>query len=151
MSAESLIGYSTPCSPIFKYKQQFAKSSPKYVNTTPTTIFVTVTVTQTLNLTGSASPSPTGGGSGGGGGDGGRTCIAGTGSNNYIGLCSFCCNYGYCPPGPCTCTNYGSPVTRPPSTGTHGVPLVGEDDSYLGLCSFACDHGYCPPTACRVV
>jgi hypothetical protein len=75
-------------------------------------------------------------------------CVGGTGSGNYIGLCSFCCSYGYCPTGPCACTSSGSPVPTPPTTGVNGVPLPGEDSSYLGLCSFACNHGYCPPTAC---
>ncbi|KAJ5467876.1 hypothetical protein N7475_005628 [Penicillium sp. IBT 31633x] len=111
-----------------------------------TTVLVTVTVTETLAPSACPPPPPGGGGGGGGGSD---TCIAGTGPGNYIGLCSFCCNYGYCPPGPCTCTQYGNAVPAPPSSGVHGVPLSGEDDSYLGLCSFACDHGYCPPTACR--
>jgi hypothetical protein len=76
-------------------------------------------------------------------------CIAGTGSGNYLGLCSFCCNFGYCPPGPCACTASGSPVPTPPTIGVNGYPLYREDNSYLGLCSFACNHGYCPPTACR--
>ncbi|KAJ6181576.1 hypothetical protein N7485_000218 [Penicillium canescens] len=95
-----------------------------------------------------SSPSPP---AGGGGGGGGSVCVAGSGSENYIGLCTFCCNFGYCPPGPCLCNAYGDPVPTPPTTGAHGMPLVGEDDSYLGLCSFACNHGYCPPTACREV
>lgn len=76
------------------------------------------------------------------------TCNAGTGQGNYLGLCDFACQYGYCPPGPCTCTSYGNAVSPPPTTGTAGYPLPGEDDSYLGLCSFCCDHGYCPSTAC---
>jgi hypothetical protein len=80
------------------------------------------------------------------------TCIAGTVapgmSGNYIGLCNFACNYGYCPPGPCICTGYGNPIPTPPVTAPAGCPLPGEDNSYLGLCSFACSHGYCPATAC---
>jgi glucan endo-1,3-alpha-glucosidase len=79
-------------------------------------------------------------------------CTAGTVapgmSGNYIGLCNFCCEYGYCPPGPCVCTGSGTPIPTPPTTGVTGVPLSGEDNSYLGLCSFACSHGYCPNTAC---
>ena len=78
----------------------------------------------------------------------GSVCIEGQGPGNYAGLCSFSCHYGYCPPGPCTCTAFGSPVPNPPTTGVNGRPLPGEDDSYLGLCSFACNHGYCPETAC---
>ncbi|OQD82804.1 hypothetical protein PENANT_c019G08225 [Penicillium antarcticum] len=93
-----------------------------------------------------SSPTPPGGGGGGGGGS---VCVSGSGTKNYIGLCAFCCNYGYCPPGPCVCNAWGDPVPTPPTTRATGVPLVGEDDSYLGLCSFACNHGYCPPTACR--
>lgn len=79
----------------------------------------------------------------------GTVCVAGTGPGNYVGLCNFCCNYGYCPPGPCTCTAYGSQVAPPPQNSPAGHPLPGEDDTYLGLCSYACSHGYCPPTACQ--
>lgn len=76
-------------------------------------------------------------------------CIAGTGPGNYVGLCNFCCIYGYCPPGPCTCTASGAPVPTPPTTGVNGSPLPEEEASYLGLCSFACNHGYCPNTTCQ--
>ncbi|KAF3906794.1 hypothetical protein AA313_de0208003 [Arthrobotrys entomopaga] len=98
--------------------------------TTTSVIYATVTVTS--NLSG-----PSG------------VCVAGTGANNYIGLCQFCCGYGYCPPGPCTCTSYGAQIPPPPETGVAGYPAAGLDDSYSGLCSFACNHGYCPSTACR--
>ncbi|KAJ5532968.1 alpha-1-3-glucanase/mutanase [Penicillium frequentans] len=126
---------------------------------------VTQTVTQTVTITycpgGSGGGGGGGGGAGGGGGGGGagggggpegagggQICTGGTGPGNYVGLCNFSCGYGYCPPGPCTCTQYGAPVPVPPSTEANGIPLPGEDDSYAGLCSFACGHGYCPPTAC---
>ncbi|KAL6894894.1 mutanase [Trichoderma evansii] len=83
----------------------------------------------------------------------GQVCVAGTvasgESGNYIGLCNFSCNYGYCPPGPCVCTAYGSPISPPATNGRNGCPLAGEGDGYLGLCSFSCNHGYCPPTACQ--
>ncbi|KAL7905229.1 carbohydrate-binding module family 24 protein [Trichoderma velutinum] len=83
----------------------------------------------------------------------GQVCIAGTvadgESGNYIGLCNFSCNYGYCPPGPCKCTAFGSPISPPASNGRNGCPLSGEGDGYLGLCSFSCNHSYCPPTACQ--
>jgi hypothetical protein len=75
------------------------------------------------------------------------TCNAGTGPGNYVGLCNFDCNYGYCP-SPCNCTSYGAAVGPPPSNGVVGIPLPGEESTYNGLCSFACGHGYCPPTAC---
>ncbi|KAK2607086.1 hypothetical protein N8I77_005791 [Diaporthe amygdali] len=113
-------------------------TTSKPTSTTSSTTSTTPTSTSTSSTT-SATPSPTG------------VCNAGTGPGNYVGLCSFCCNFGYCPPGPCTCTSYGAQVAPPPETGTVGKPLPSEDDSYLGLCSYACNHGYCPSTACQVV
>ncbi|PQE27415.1 Glycoside hydrolase family 71 protein [Rutstroemia sp. NJR-2017a BVV2] len=110
-------------------------------STTSTSTKPTTTSTSTSTSTSStSSPTPTQP----------SVCIAGTGPGNYIGLCSFCCNFGYCPPGPCTCTAYGAQVPAPPTTGQNGYPLPGEDNSYLGLCSYACNHGYCPETACRL-
>ncbi|KAI5460198.1 mutanase [Mariannaea sp. PMI_226] len=83
----------------------------------------------------------------------GQVCVAGTVANgesgNYIGLCQFSCQYGYCPPGPCTCTAYGAQIPPPPTNGRNGCPLAGESSGYLGLCSYSCNHGYCPPTACQ--
>ncbi|KAL4792175.1 glycosyl hydrolase family 71-domain-containing protein [Aspergillus venezuelensis] len=111
--------------------------------TTTTTTRTTTTTTRPPTTTTTRPPTQPTGGSG-------TVCVAGTGPGNYLGLCSFSCNYGYCPPGPCTCTQSGAPVPTPPSTGVRGLPQFGLDDSYLGLCSFACDHGYCPSTACRV-
>jgi len=76
-------------------------------------------------------------------------CVAGTGSDNYLGLCSFACACGYCPSGVCTCTQYAATrASCTPVTNKPGYPVAGEDDSYLGLCSFACNHGYCPSTTC---
>lgn len=120
------------------------KTSPTSGPTTTTTTSPPVTkstttttpVPPTTSTSSSVGTSPSG------------TCNAGTGAGNYLGLCSFSCNYGYCPPGPCTCTSYGNAIAPPPTTGTAGYPLPGEDSSYLGLCSFCCDHGYCPSTAC---
>lgn len=117
-----------------------------YTSTITRTLTATVTQTatqaqtQTVTVSGTVC-TPTGPGNN-------KVCTGGTGPGNYVGLCVFCCQYGYCPPGPCTCTKYGTPVPTPPSTGVRGIPLKDEDESYLGLCSFACDHGYCPPTAC---
>lgn len=115
-----------------------APSSPTStpVTTTPVSTPPTSTPVNTpTKSTSSVGSSPTG------------TCNAGTGPGNYLGLCSFSCNFGYCP-SPCTCTSVGNAVTPPPTTGTPGYPLPGEDDSYSGLCSFTCNHGYCPSTAC---
>lgn len=106
-----------------------------------TTAKPTSTATKTTSMATSTQPPSTG------------ICVAGTvapgESGNFIGLCQFTCRYGYCPPGPCVCTEYANKgVSPPPSTGTKGCPLPGEGAAYLGLCSFSCDHGYCPNTAC---
>ncbi|KAF7956672.1 hypothetical protein EAE96_004005 [Botrytis aclada] len=94
--------------------------------------------TTTSTSTSPSTPSPS------------TVCTSGWGPGNYIGLCQFTCNFGYCPPGPCTCLSYGAQIPEPPITNQAGYPLPGEDDSYLGLCSYSCNHGYCPPTACRL-
>lgn len=80
----------------------------------------------------------------------GTVCVQGSGEGAQTGLCSFCCRFGYCPPGPCTCTLYGQQIDPPPETGAAGVPAPGNDDSYLGLCSYSCNHGYCPEGACII-
>ncbi|KAA8571264.1 hypothetical protein MFRU_055g00060 [Monilinia fructicola] len=78
----------------------------------------------------------------------GQTCVNGTGPGNYLGLCSFSCNYGYCPP-PCSCLQFSATaVPPPPISNTPGFPLPGENADYTGLCSFTCNHGYCPEGAC---
>jgi hypothetical protein len=118
--------------------QNSQTSNTSAASSNPTAI-VTVTVAPT-----SLSPSPTTT-------DPPTTtsvCVGGTGAGNYAGLCGFACNYGYCPPGPCTCTKSGTPVPTPPTSGVKGVPLKDEDDSYTGLCSYCCNHGYCPKGAC---
>jgi hypothetical protein len=83
---------------------------------------------------------------------GDQVCVRGTGVNDFAGLCSFACNYGYCPTGACTCTAMGSPVEWPdpdtPGYGTVGFPAQGKSASYSGLCSFNCNLGYCPAGAC---
>ncbi|KZF20787.1 carbohydrate-binding module family 24 protein [Xylona heveae TC161] len=78
-------------------------------------------------------------------------CIEGTGANNFAGLCSFTCTYGYCPVGACVCTAMGAQRELPDATGVKGYPIEGEDASYGGLCSFACNYGYCPEGACGTV
>ncbi|KAI4731852.1 glycoside hydrolase [Aureobasidium sp. EXF-10728] len=79
----------------------------------------------------------------------GSLCIAGTGNGSLAGLCSFSCNYGFCPSNACTCTLRGRQVTPPAASITIGFPVVGQDVAlYSGLCEFACSHGYCPSGAC---
>ncbi|THY17642.1 glycoside hydrolase [Aureobasidium pullulans] len=79
----------------------------------------------------------------------GSYCIAGTGNGNLAGLCSFSCNYGFCPTNACTCTQRGRQVTPPATSNTLGFPVAGQDVAlYSGLCEFTCSHGYCPSGAC---
>jgi hypothetical protein len=70
------------------------------------------------------------------------------GDANYAGLCSFACNYGYCPSSACSTTKVPpyipttSPFNPPACTGGHG------DGGFAGLCSFACNYGYRPIHTC---
>ncbi|KAH6842747.1 mutanase [Chaetomium sp. MPI-CAGE-AT-0009] len=59
----------------------------------------------------------------------------------YGGLCSYACNWGFCPMAVCTCTDLGYLNIPPPITGP-GAESKGPDDA--GLCNFACSRGYCP-------
>ncbi|KAG4442833.1 hypothetical protein IFR05_001714 [Cadophora sp. M221] len=77
-----------------------------------------------------------------------QVCIAGTGANNFKGLCEFACYYGYCPVGACYCTQMGKPVPRPSSRNVNAYPIAGMSASYSGLCDFVCNYGYCPSTIC---
>jgi hypothetical protein len=52
---------------------------------------------------------------------GGQVCIAGTGANNFQGLCEFTCHLGYCPVGACVCTEMGAQIPLPTS---HNVVSV---------------------------
>lgn len=79
----------------------------------------------------------------------GSFCIGGTGSGNLAGLCSFACNYGFCPSNACICTQRGRQVTPPSTSNTLGFPVAGQDVAlYSGLCEFTCSYGYCPSGAC---
>ncbi|KAI9039615.1 glycoside hydrolase family 71 protein [Aspergillus affinis] len=75
-------------------------------------------------------------------------CVNGTGVNNFVGLCEFACQYGYCPYSACTCEALGAQRKKPKATGVQGYPIAGEDATYSGLCSFSCNYDYCPPEAC---
>ncbi|KAH8817264.1 quinon protein alcohol dehydrogenase-like superfamily [Xylogone sp. PMI_703] len=76
-------------------------------------------------------------------------CVLGEGQDNFSGLCSFSCNFGYCP-SPCTCTTYGAQIPPPTANDVVGYPVaaVGGDPDYVALCSFTCARGYCPDGAC---
>ncbi|KAG9669891.1 carbohydrate-binding module family 24 protein, partial [Aureobasidium melanogenum] len=82
-------------------------------------------------------------------GGSGSFCIAGTGDGNLAGLCSFSCNYGFCPSNACTCTQRGRQINAPAASNTLGFPAAGQDIAlYSGLCEFTCSRGYCPSGAC---
>jgi hypothetical protein len=124
------------------------------LQTSSRTVTVYETATRTVTVSATVVRASTVGGdntSVNGGRDG--VCVQGEvapgRSDNLRGLCSFSCNYNYCPAGPCVCTQTARIAPAPPpSTGQRGCPVAGMDSSYSGLCSFACSHDYCPPSAC---
>ncbi|ESZ91880.1 putative alpha-1,3-glucanase/mutanase [Sclerotinia borealis F-4128] len=133
-------GYCPPTACTYNSNGSPISSSSSTTPSAPTTTTKPTTTTSTSTTTTSTTSSAP---------SGTAFCVAGTAPGNYIGLCNFCCQYNYCPPGPCTCTSYANtPIPAPPASSPSGKPLYGEDDSYLGLCNFACGHGYCPGTAC---
>ncbi|KAK4187536.1 mutanase [Podospora australis] len=79
-----------------------------------------------------------------------QVCIKGIAVANEPGfntLCQFTCQYDYCPPGACVCTQTGRAKTRPPETGQPGYPVNG-DPNYSGLCQFAHRFGFFPTSLC---
>ncbi|KAF4944751.1 hypothetical protein FGADI_12471 [Fusarium gaditjirri] len=77
-----------------------------------------------------------------------QQCMKGTGRDGFADLCEFTCSFGYCPPGPCTCTKLGKALDTPDPKNVDGYPLAGSDCTYKGLCSFACNYGHCPSKFC---
>ncbi|EEU36347.1 uncharacterized protein NECHADRAFT_106486 [Fusarium vanettenii 77-13-4] len=77
-----------------------------------------------------------------------QQCMKGTGRDGFKELCELTCSFGYCPPGPCTCTKLGKALDTPDPKNVDGYPLAGSDCTYKGLCSYACNYGYCPPKFC---
>ncbi|KAK4160430.1 glycosyl hydrolase family 71-domain-containing protein, partial [Cladorrhinum sp. PSN259] len=69
-------------------------------------------------------------------------------SASYSGLCSFVCNYGWCPAGVCGTTQHTPVVPKVseflPSACTSGT---GAGD-LEGLCSYSCNYGFCPMHSC---
>ncbi|KAH7310862.1 glycosyl hydrolase family 71-domain-containing protein [Stachybotrys elegans] len=68
-------------------------------------------------------------------------CTRGTGANDFRDICSYVCQYGYCPESACVCQDYGLPedIKEPKITGDVGYPR--HDPNYAGLCSWAYNHG----------
>lgn len=61
-----------------------------------------------------------------------QTCVSGIGMKdfgsaheNFEGVCSFSCHYGYCPRGPCTCSKMGLKVPDPKSLNIDAWPGAG--------------------------
>ncbi|KAM0332543.1 hypothetical protein ACHAQA_002827 [Verticillium albo-atrum] len=84
-----------------------------------------------------------------------QTCVAGEGMKdfgsaheNFEGVCSFSCNFGYCPRGPCTCTKMGLKVPDPKALNIDAWPGPGVTCTFEGLCAFSCNHNYCPSPTC---
>ena len=78
----------------------------------------------------------------------GNGCTAGTGDGDYGSLCTFCCQYGFCP-SPCTCTSTGAVNPPSPDSVTTGFATAGMDATTLDpLCNFACSRGLCPDEVC---
>ncbi|KAK3937497.1 glycosyl hydrolase family 71-domain-containing protein [Diplogelasinospora grovesii] len=78
-------------------------------------------------------------------------CIAGSaiaGPNSALGgLCSYACNFGFCPYLVCHCDGQGALHETPAKIdGYSGKAADGVEDH--GLCSFACERGYCPAPTC---
>jgi hypothetical protein len=69
--------------------------------------------------------------------------------STYLGLCSFSCNYGYCP-NVCQLYPAGHVCTAPnPQAPPIPVCVSGTADGpYADLCSFSCYYGFCPPQIC---
>ncbi|RSM15830.1 hypothetical protein CDV31_004772 [Fusarium ambrosium] len=77
-----------------------------------------------------------------------QQCMKGTGRDGFKELCEFTCAFGYCPPGPCTCTKLGKALDTLDPKNADGYPLAGSDCTYKGLCSYACNYGFCPSKFC---
>ncbi|KAK4170815.1 family 71 putative glycoside hydrolase [Triangularia setosa] len=80
-------------------------------------------------------------------------CVRGTGANDFAPLCTFACEYGYCPIGACTCLARGPQKKLPPYTGVTAFPIAGRSADYSGLCSHNCNLGKigdpgCPSSVC---
>ncbi|KAF6834626.1 alpha-glucanase [Colletotrichum musicola] len=70
--------------------------------------------------------------------------------NGFGGLCSFACDYGFCPETSCTTTQVALPVWPEslfdPPYCTEGKSF---DAKFDKLCQFTCAHGFCPIGVCR--
>lgn len=65
-------------------------------------------------------------------------------SSDYSGLCSYACNYGYCPEQYCSTTNSTLVIpTSSPFDPPACIEGTGSGD-LGGLCGYACNFGYCP-------
>ncbi|KAI1323374.1 glycosyl hydrolase family 71-domain-containing protein [Xylariaceae sp. FL0255] len=73
-------------------------------------------------------------------------CVNGWGWEDFGPVCTFICEYGYCPTSACVCDQWGAQKTLPTDGGTpvNGYSLDG-DPNWDGLCSFLCGLGesYC--------
>ncbi|KAK4184081.1 hypothetical protein QBC35DRAFT_506676 [Podospora australis] len=76
-------------------------------------------------------------------------------SGNFIGLCSYNCEFNNCVSDACQCVAYGPAPRTAPATiaGKRGCPADGvpaaDRSMYVPLCDFVCSRGYCPDAACK--
>lgn len=80
----------------------------------------------------------------------GTGCIQGRDDTiNSDDLCAFTCEYGFCPPSLCTCTQTGPLRTLPAARKTTDIRAHDPLDVDLNrLCKFSCTYGYCPGETC---
>ncbi|GKT79137.1 LOW QUALITY PROTEIN: hypothetical protein ColTof4_11560 [Colletotrichum tofieldiae] len=71
-------------------------------------------------------------------------CTKGTGEGDFQEVCELTCEYGYCPPGLCTCNELGGAKKEPKIVDVDAVPAAGKSCVLEGLCSWSCNHGKCP-------
>jgi hypothetical protein len=76
----------------------------------------------------------------------GGSALAGA-ESSLAGLCSYACNFGFCPYLVCSCDEKGALNETPAIIdGDSGEAADGVEDH--DLCAFACARGYCPSPTC---
>ena len=85
----------SPQSPVSTSRYSVITSSSTTISTTPST-----TVASSSSVLSSL----------------GSVCIRGTVVGKLLGLFDYCCHLGYCPPGYCSCLEYGAHVPPPAAT-----------------------------------
>lgn len=74
------------------------------------------------------------------------------GDPNFIGLCNYACNLGYCPSDVCSTTPM--PIVDPPVSPFYPETCIegtsrDANSPLKSLCEFTCKYGYCPIRRCK--